>query len=213
MSLPRLIYFASRGRAEVIRLVLAETDVSYEEEGFEGKEAFAALKASGRLPFLAVPVWEETGFRLAQSAAIANHIARAHGLRGASSKEEALIDQALGAVEDVRNEFRRISPAEPAKRPEIRAELRSTTLPRWFGHLERLLVSNNDGEEFLVGKSISVADFALWYLLEIARDNDFGSTLHGCARLNAFFERTARRPRIAAYLGSPRRWPLQKLPS
>ena len=63
MPLPKLVYFASRGRGEVIRLALAEAGVAYEEENFAGDQ-FAALKASGRLPFLAVPLWEEDGFRL-----------------------------------------------------------------------------------------------------------------------------------------------------
>jgi hypothetical protein len=52
MAKPTLIYFATRGRAEVTRLVLAEAAVDYTEESFKGPEALAALKASGRLPFL-----------------------------------------------------------------------------------------------------------------------------------------------------------------
>jgi glutathione S-transferase len=212
MTQPRLIYFAARGRAEVIRLILAEAGVAYEDDTFTGREAFAALKASGRLPFLAVPVWEEEGLRLAQSVAIANHIGRAHGMRGSSPREEALVDQAVGAVEDVRTELRRLSSAEPAKRPEIRSELRTEVLPRWFGHLERLLGANLKGSGFLVGDRLSVADLALWYLIEIARDNDFGSALDACPLLQGFFERIAAKPRIAAYLGSPKRWPLTKLP-
>lgn len=212
MSEPKLIYFSARGRAEVIRLLLAEAGVSYIDDTFAGPK-FAEVKASGRLPFLAVPVWEEDGFRLAQSAAIANHIARGHGLRGSTPRDEALIDQALGAVEDVRNEYRRLMTAEPAKRPEIRADLSTNALPRWFGLLEKLLASNDGGNGFIVGKSISVADLALWYALEIAYDNDFGAALGDCPKLAAYFKRIAARPKIAAYLSSPKRWPLQKLPS
>src|SRR5258706_15169554 len=111
MPLPKLVYFRSRGRAEVTRLVCAEAGVAFEEENLEGRDAFAALKASGRLPFLAVPIWEEDGFTLAQSAAIANHLARAHGLRGSNAREEALVDQGIGAVEDVRNDLRKLMTA------------------------------------------------------------------------------------------------------
>jgi len=213
MPTPKLIYFAARGRAEVIRLVLAEAGVVYEEENFKGPEQFAALKASGRLPFLAVPVWEEDGLRLAQSAAIANHVARAHGLLGKSPREQALIDQALGAVDDVRLELRKLMTGDPAKRPEIRAELLKTTLPRWFGFLEKLLASNHDGKGFLVGEAVSLADVSLWYLLELATDNGFGPALADCPRLRAFAERIAARPKIAAWLASPRRFPLQPMPS
>jgi glutathione S-transferase len=211
MALPKLLYFATRGRAEVTRLVLAETGVPYEEENFALPD-FPALKKSGRLPFGAVPLWEEDGLKLAQSVAIAAHVARAHGLYGKNPREVALIEQACGAVEDVRNEFRRISSAPAEKRPEIRAELTATALPRWFGQLERLLAANGGGDGFVVGDSLSVADLALWYCLEIAKDNGFGATLADCPKLSAFFDRIAARPKIAAYLKSPKRWPLTKLP-
>lgn len=213
MANPKLIYFPARGRAEVIRLALAEAGVAYTEQNFKGPEEFAALKASGRLPFLAVPVWEEDGLQLAQSVAIANHIARGHGLYGASPREQALIDQALGAVDDVRLEVRKLVTGDPAKRPELRAELLSTTLPRWFGLLEKLLASNHGGEAFVVGNAVSLADLSLWYVLELARDNGFGPALADCPRLRAFAARIAARPRIAAYLASPQRFPLNLLPT
>ncbi len=204
MPLPKLVYFASRGRGEVIRLALAEAGVAYEEENFAGDQ-FAALKASGRLPFLAVPLWEEDGFRLAQSAAILNHIGRAHGLRGKSPREEAKIDEALGAVEDVRIELRRLMFADPAKRADIRADLLNNALPRWFALLEKLLAANHGGEGFIAGETMSVADCALWYLIEMSTDNGFGAALGDCPKLQAFSKRIAARPNIAAYLASPKR--------
>lgn len=86
-SVTVLIYFAARGRAELIRLVLAEAGVDYQEHvvgkgtpPVDGRPTdFAALKATGTLPFDAVPVWEEpSGLRLAQSGAIANTATRTH---------------------------------------------------------------------------------------------------------------------------------------
>jgi glutathione S-transferase len=210
---PKLIYFPARGRAELIRLVLAEAGVTFHEESFKGGDEFAALKASGRLPFLAVPVWEEDGLRLAQSAAIANYLARTHGLAGKSSREQALIEQALGAVDDVRLELRKLATTDVAKRPELRAELLTATLPRWFGLLEKLLASNNDGKGFVVGDTLSIADLGLWYLLELATDNGFGAALVDCPKLRDFAARIGARPKIAAYLASARRFPFQPLPT
>ncbi len=211
MANPKLIYFASRGRAEVIRLALAEAGVAFDDENFKHEE-FAALKASGRLPFLAVPVWEEEGLRLAQSHAILNHVGRTHGLYGKTPREQAKIDEALGGVDDVRQEIRKLATAAPEKRAEVRTELVKTTLPRWFGLLEKLLAANADGKGFLVGDAVSIADLALYYLLEMAEDNGFGPALADCPRLRAFKDRIAARPKIAAYLKSPRRFPLTKLP-
>ncbi len=186
MTKPTLIYFAARGRAELIRLVLAEAGVEYQEHPVgkgtppvNGRPTdFAALKASGELPFEAVPVWEEPGgFRLAQSLAIVNHLGRAHGLGGRTPMEAARVDEWLGAFEDVRAELRKLTPMPAEQRGPFRAELRSSILPRWFGYLDRQLRANRGGAGFTVGEGITVADLALYYLLELVRDNGFGEAV------------------------------------
>ena len=212
-ELPRLIYFPTRGRAELIRLTLAEAGVAYEEENFVGADGFAALKASGRLPFGAVPLWHEPdGFNLAQSAAIACHIARGHGLHGKSARANARCDETVGTYDDVRAEFRKIMLADPEKRPELRAALVTTVLPRWFTMLEQRLASNLAGGDYMVGDAVTIADLAVWYLLETASDNGFGATFAGKTHLEALFARIGSRPRIAEYVKSSRRWPVQLLP-
>ena len=222
MSKPTLIYFAARGRAELIRLVLAETGVDYREHPVgkgtppvDGRPTdFQALKATGALPFDAVPVWEEpSGLRLAQSGAIANHLARAHGLRGKNAIEEARCDELLGAVDDVRLELRKLATVAAEQRPALRAELISSTLPRWLGYLDRLLAKNGGGAGYAAGDSVTVADLALWYLLEMIRDNGLGAALERYPVLVAFAERIGKRPRIAAYLKSARRPPFVPLPT
>ncbi len=220
MSTPTLIYFPGRGRAEVIRLVLAEAGVEWDEHHVgrgtppvHGRPTdLAELKASGALPFGAVPVWEEPGLRLAQSAAIAAHLARRHGLYGASPLDAARCDELLGCVEDVRGELRKLYVAPADGRAAVRAALLSTVLPRWLGDLERHLRPGLDATGFAVGASLTVADLALWYLLESIRDNGFGAALDGCPALAAFASRIAARPRIAAYLSSSRRPAFTPLP-
>ncbi len=222
MAKPTLIYFPARGRAELIRLVLAEAGVDYEEHPVgrgtppvNGRPTdFAALKASGDLPFEAVPVWEEPGgFRLAQSLAIASHVGRTHGLGGRTPAEAAQIDEWLGAFEDVRAELRKLTPMPPDQRPAFRTELRTTILPRWLGWLDRLLRANRGGAGFTVGEGITVADLALYYLLETIRDNGMGEAIDRYPALAAFEKRIASRPRIAAYLASPRRPRFVPLPT
>jgi glutathione S-transferase len=221
MPKPTLLYFPARGRAEVIRLVLAEAGVEFDEHHV-GKGTPPAggrptdlgeLKAAGVLPFGAVPVWEEAdGLRLAQSAAIANHLARQHGLRGRTDLEAARCDELLGAVEDVRGELRKLFLAAPEGRAALRAELQAKVLPRWLGDLERHLRAGLEATGFAVGRDLTVADLALWYLLESVQDNGLGAALDGCPSLRAFFGRVAARPGIAAYLASPRRPPFTPLP-
>jgi len=222
MTKPTLIYFHARGRAELIRLVLAEAGLEYQEHPVgkgtppvNGRPTdFAALKASGDLPFEAVPVWEEPGgFRLAQSLAIVNHLARTHGLGGRTPVETAQCDQWLGAVDDVRAELRKLASMEQDQRAAFRAELLSSTLPRWFARLDRLLRTNRDGAGFTVGEGLTVADLALYYLLELVRDNGMGAAIDRYPALVAFAQRIASRPRIAAYLASPKRPPFAPLPT
>src|SRR5512138_1110962 len=164
---PTLLYFPGRGPAELIRLVLAEAGVDWQEHhvGHGTPPAggrptdIAVLKATGVLPFGAVPVWEEPGgFRLAQSLAIANHLARRHGLRGATAEEEARCDELLGAVDDVRLELRKLHTATPGERVEVREQLLSKTLPRWLGDLERLLAPRLQMTGYAIGTSLTVAD-------------------------------------------------------
>jgi glutathione S-transferase len=211
---PTLIYLPLRGRAELIRLVLAETGVDYDEHTVTSKTPpkngrptdFAELKATDHLPFQALPVWEEPdGFRLAQSLAIIRYLSKPHGLLGSTAREEAQVDQMLGVFDDVRPEIRKLMVVAPEQRAATRAELRDSTLPRWLKNLDRLLSANRDGTGHLVGASFTVADLALWYLLELMRDNGFGPQLDSHPRLVAFAQRISQRPRLQAYVSSPRR--------
>jgi len=222
MSKPTLFYFAARGRAELIRVVLAEAGVDYQEHPIgrgtpplDGRPTdFDALKATPLLPFGAVPVWEEPdGFVLAQSAAIAHHLARAHGLGGKTLREAAQCEQMLGAYEDVRAELRKLATVAPEGRAAQREQLASQFLPRWFGYFDRLLRANRGGAGVLVGEALTVADLALFTLVELCQDNGFGGAVAAYPSLVAFAARIAQRPRIAEYLESPRRHPFVPLPS
>lgn len=221
MPNPTLIYFAARGRAELLRLILAEAGVEYTEHHV-GKDTppangrptdFTALKATGQLAFDAVPVWEEPdGFRLAQSLAIANHLARRHGLMGKTPREQAQVEQALGGFDDARAELRKLVTTTPEQRPALREELLTVIMPRWLGYFDRLLRANAGGATFLVGESLTSADLALWYLVELCVTNGFGPAVEKYPVLQAFFERIGKRPKLAAYLASPKRPPLMPMP-
>jgi len=222
MTNPVLYYFAARGRAELIRLILAEAGVVYQEHPIghgtppvNGLPTdFAELKKLPLLPFGAVPVWQEPdGFVLAQSAAIAGYLGRKHGLYGNGPRQAAQCDQMLGAYDDVRTEFRKLYAVASEGRPALRSQLVNEILPRWFGCLDRIVRANRDGVGFVVGEAVSVADLALWYLIESAQDNGFGAAVEAYPTLVAFAKRIAARPRLAAYLTSPLRPVFAPLPS
>jgi glutathione S-transferase len=216
MTLPTLTYFSSRGRAEIIRLVCAEAGIAYEEKSLgvyhpvDKTPEFLALKQTGVLPFGAVPLWEEPGgFRLAQSDAIVRHLARTHGLYGRDAREAARCDMIFAGADDVRLEVRRLIGTAPEQRAALRDELRTSILPRWLGYFEQLL----GDASFIVGDAPSFADVAMFLMLENIRDNGLGAAYDGCPRLAAHGERMAARRGIAAYLASPKRFPVQLLPT
>jgi glutathione S-transferase len=219
MTLPVLTYFSSRGRAEMIRLVCAEADVAYEErllgvyDPVRKTPAFDGLKATGKLPFDAVPLWEEPGgLALAQSDAIVRHLARTRGLYGRDAAEAARCDMIFAGVDDVRTEVRRMVTTDAARRPALRASLAGSVLPRWVGHFERLLVANRGGDGFIVGEHVSFADVALFTLFENLKDNRFVAAYSDAPRLAAHGKRMEARPGIARYIASPSRFPAQILP-
>jgi glutathione S-transferase len=219
MSLPILTYFSSRGRAEMIRLVCAEADIPYEErllgqyDATQKMAAFEALKATGKLPFGAVPLWEEpSGLVLAQSDAIVRHLARTKGLYGRNAIEAARCDMIFAGVDDVRTEVRRMVTTEPDKRPALRASLAGSILPRWVRHFEKLLVANGGGEGFIVGERMSFADISLFLLFENLKDNGFAGAYAAAPKLAAHGARIEARPGIARFVASPSRFPVQLLP-
>lgn len=208
--MPVLTYFPSRGLAEPVRLLLSVAGVAYEQRfvGDRAPELLPALKASGVLAFGAVPLWEDGALSLVQSDAILRHLARAHGLYGATAVDAARCDEQHEGVRDVRAQLGRLRGAAPADVAGLRAELADTVLPRWLGHFERRLA----GRTWLVGDSVTYADLSLWLLLETLRDNGLAGGLGSCPALGAHEARVAALPGVARHVADPNRFPAQLLP-
>ncbi len=220
MPLPCLTYFSSRGRAELIRLLLADAGVEHDEIAVGSwsptdlPPAFVALRASGKLAYGALPLWEEPdGFHLVQSDAILRHLARTHDRYGANPREAARCDELLAGVEDVRAELRKLVVTPAPARPALREKLHASILPRWLGVLEQRLAANGGGGGFVVGTEPSVADVVLWHLLEVLHDNGMESALADCRSLVRFYARFGERPGIATHRASRRRYPPQPFPT
>lgn len=219
MQSPRLTYFGSRGRAELVRLTCALAGVAYDEVSVGGwnptnlPDAFLALRREGTLPFEQLPLWEEPGgFRLAQSDAIVRHLARSHGLYGHGARELARVDEAMEGVKDARAELSKVAAAPADARPALRTSLAEHAAPRWLGFFERLL-ARNDGAFGLVGHGPTVADLALYHWLEALRDNELlTAEATRWPRVVGLEARLMAIPRFNAYVTSSARHPPQPLP-
>lgn len=202
-----LNYFNGRGRAEHLRLILAEAGVSYNDHRFpshsgEGPNpAFVEFKASGTSPFGQVPHFHDEQGHLAQSGAIARSIARRHNLYGATPREADLADQASFGVLDLQQAATKVMYAKPDDKAAAVEDFKKTTVPRWLGNFNKLLTS-----DYLAGPNITFADLELFDLLDTL--NNRGPLLAksewetAYPALNAWYARVSARPKVAAYLAS-----------
>ena len=107
---PVLHYFDIRGRAEAIRMAMADSGMEFVDASFTGddwgKEKPDGLKANwtaeGRLAFGQVPLLEIDGERLGQSMSILRYLGRKTKWYSGSAKALAKIDIVADGTEDVR---------------------------------------------------------------------------------------------------------------
>jgi glutathione S-transferase len=216
------------GRGEFVRLVLEEAGVPYvdvgrgprkEGGGVEAVVAFYAGRNSGH-PVFAPPVLKHGDLVLAQTAAICHFLGRRHGLAPDDEAGEAhaleLQLTIADLVDEVHDTHHPLSAAlyyedqKPAAKQRA-AHFVGERLPRFLGYFERVLRQN--GSDVLVGTRLSHADLSLFQALEglgYAFPRAFAQANEATPGLLALRERVRTRPRIAAYLASPRRMPFNQ---
>ena len=100
--------------------------------------------------------------------------------------------------------------AEAKKRA---AHFTSNRVPKFLVYFERILKRNSKGEDFIFGKKVSYVDLSLFQMIEGLR-YAFPKTMARLEpqypRLIILHDRVTARPRIAAYLSSPRRLPFNQ---
>ncbi|KAF0974574.1 hypothetical protein FDP41_006606 [Naegleria fowleri] len=225
-SKPVLTYFNSRGKSEIIRLILAEAGVDYEEVNVgvwhptDKSEQFQQLVQSGTLAFDSLPSYKDDQIFLVQSAAIVRYLAKRYGLSGSNLVEESLIDQFYEGVLDIttllRSAFNVMYPVtkevSSATIEETMEMIGREKLPNCISHFERAL----KGKTFLVGEKISYADIALFYildnLLELNAEYTNKFILDKNENLKAFYNRIKSREGIQKHVNHPNRFPKQNLP-
>ena len=90
------------------------------------------------------------------------------------------------------------------------ANFRAIRIPKFAGYFERILKRNAKGDPFIFGKKLCYVDLSLFQMIEGLRYAFPRATAKvepDCPRLIALHDRVKERPRIAAYLSSPRRLP------
>lgn len=168
MSVPRLVYFNFRGRAEPIRLAFHIGGINFDDHRIEMKD-WPALKP--KTPLGTMPYLEIDGKTIGQS----NSCLLYAGLRAGNGLvpddffARAKVDEVLNYVEDVVTgalgpTFRLPDgPEKIAARQALITE--DGALTAFFKHLSGLLATNGTG--YFVGDGLTIADLKIYTALQM----------------------------------------------
>jgi glutathione S-transferase len=209
-----------QGRGEFIRLALEEAAAPYRDVAREdGVPALLQLlqdDAVERPPF-ASPFLKAGRRLIGETSNILFFLGGRHGLapkdeggRLWTHQLQLTLADFIVEAHDVHHPIGSGLYYEEQKEESLRrsAEFRRARLPKYLGYFERVLERNPKGDRHLVGARATYADLSLFQVME-GLDYAFPRAMKRLARrhprLVALKERVAERPRIRAYLASPRR--------
>jgi glutathione S-transferase len=214
-----------QGRGEFVRLALEEAaapylDVARTRGGMKRMTAMMDDASAARPPF-APPFLKAGSMVIAQTANILMFLGERHRLaprddagRLFTYQLQLTIADVVAEVHDAHHPIASSLYYEDQK-PEARrraADLVARRLPKYLGYFERVLANNGRGA-WLAGGRVSYADLSLFQLVE-GLQYAFPKAMKRLARRHGRVMRVrdavAARPRIAAYLQSPRRIPFNE---
>jgi glutathione S-transferase len=206
-----------QGRGEFVRLALEEAGEDYEDvaRGPGGTDALMAALKEGPTPSFAPPFLRADGMTIGQTAAILLYLGERHGLaprepagRLWTHQLQLTIADLVAEAHDTHHPVGSGLYYEDQKQEALRRaqDFTSARIPKFFDYFSRVL-----GEkDYLLGPELTYADLSLFQVLEglaYAFPQATARALAQHPNLEALRRRVAARPRIAAYLRSPRRIP------
>jgi glutathione S-transferase len=210
-----------QGRGEFARLALEEAAAPYVDIAREpnGDDRVVALLEDRRLataPF--APPFLRAGDRvIGQTANVLLFLGARHALapktesgRSWTHQLQLTIADLVTEVHDSHHPIAAGLYYEQQRREAKRraADLVASRLPKFLGYFERVLATNPRGAAHLVGARLTYADLSLFQVVAGLR-YAFPRAMRKLERRHrnvvALHDRIASRPRIAAYLASPRR--------
>ncbi len=210
-----------QGRGEFVRLALEEAGADYVDVGRQDGGVAALLeylegKAVERPPF-AAPFLKAGRLVIGQTANILLFLGEQHGLAPKSASGRLWTHQLQLTVADLVDEihdghhpisamlYYEDQKAEAARRSKV---LREERLPKYLSYFAKILAESGSG--WLAGRGLTYADLSLFQVvagLRYAFPNRMAELERSLKPLTALHDRVRYRPRIAAYLASPRRLP------
>ncbi|KAL5013720.1 hypothetical protein ScPMuIL_007990 [Solemya velum] len=197
MSTYKLVYFNSRGRAELSRLAFAVGGIKYEDERLSGEEW---LKLKPKTPQGVIPILEIDGKTVTQSLTIARYIGRQCDLMGRTPLEQIEVDCTLDTSAEVWDVIARPASEEDIIRKKFEYKnLMDKVLPKVLDYFEGMLAANSGGGGFLVGSALTLADLSLYDVMGYPMEG-YGFKLDKYPKVAAHRQKVANIPKIAEYL-------------
>jgi glutathione S-transferase len=166
---PTLVYFPFGGRAAAIRDAFRMGGIDFNDEHV-APDNFAALKASGELPFGALPILKIGGRTISQSNAILRYAGKLTGLYPDDHALALRVDEAMGGTDDMMAPMgASIREQDPERKMAIRKDMAENILPQNFARFEKL-IKDNGNTGFLVGNSLTIADLKLLHSVDKLTD-------------------------------------------
>jgi glutathione S-transferase len=215
-----------QGRGEFVRLALEEAaadyvDVCRQDGGEDAMMAFFDGESVTHPPF-AAPFLKVRRQLIGQTANILLFLGARHQLAPEDEAGRLWTHQLQLTVADLVNEvhdahhplasslYYEEQRREAKKRS---ANLVRERLPKFLGYFERVLVRNARTPKYLVGRRLTYADLSMFQIisgLRYAYPNAMARLEKRNPALTGLHDRVRQRPRIAAYLASPRRLPFNE---
>ena len=214
-----------QGRGEFVRLALEEGGAQYRDVAREsGKGAgMAAMMRllNGRVarPPFAPPFLKAGRLLIGQTANILQFLGPRHGLapkapagRLWTHQLQLTIVDFLVEIHDSHHPVAGSLYYEEQRREARRraADFVINRLPKFLGYFEKVLAQNASGRRYALGAHLTYVDLSLFQIisgLNFAFPRAMARAARKYPRLLALHSRIQNRPRIAAYLASPRRIP------
>ncbi len=213
-----------QGRGEFVRLALEEAGADYIDAAreSEGLAVMMRMMEHADHPPFAPPFLKDGETIIGQTAAILLYLGARHGL---APKDPAgglwthQIQLTLGDfVAEAHDTHHPIGVGlyyEDQKADALRRseEFRESRIPKFLGWFEQILARNPAGSNHLVGKTLTYADLSLFQVIEglaYAFPKATKRALKNAPLVAALHDSVPERPRIRAYLASPRRIPFNE---
>jgi len=213
-----------QGRGEFVRLALEEAGAEYIDAAreSEGVAVMMRMMEGADHPPFAPPFLKDGETVIGQTAAILLYLGARHGLAPKdpagglwTHQIQLTIGDFVAEAHDTHHPVGVGLYYEDQKQEALRRaqEFRDSRIPKFLNWFETILARNPSGDRHLVGLSLTYVDLSLFQVIEglsYAFPKTTKRALKKAPRVAALHDAVTERPRIKAYLSSPRRIPFNE---